>query len=162
MHSHSHSLHPVVSNTDAFSINSGLTSNTAYSGYSAGGASAYSTSSKKSGLSTLFGGKSDRNSSGGSWRPAICKLSGEGGYSAYNYNAVNGYGGGGPSGQALLTIYSADDNTLQHVINVHKLTSTDIRAVDKSLFVRQEVLGIFTHPYVSSFPLSCVCVFYWD
>jgi hypothetical protein len=55
-----------------------------------------------------------------------------------------------PTGSALLTIYSSDDNTLQHVINVHKLTSTDVRPTDKSLFGRTDVLAIWGHPYVLS------------
>ena len=83
----------------------------------------------------------------GMWRKAVCKLSGEGGWGNAN---VGTYGTVGTTGSALLTIYSADDNTLQHVINIHKLMSTDVRPCDKSLFNRTDVLCIWGHPAAMS------------
>ncbi|KIM25130.1 hypothetical protein M408DRAFT_17412 [Serendipita vermifera MAFF 305830] len=91
----------------------------------------------------------------GTWKSAVCKLSGEGGVwpgspPPNSFGMGGGAGGAAasaaPTGSALLTIYASDDNTLQHVINVHKLTSTDVRPCDKSLFNRTDVLALWGHP----------------
>lgn len=102
-------------------------------------AAAAATNGKKSGIAGLFGSSPSATGSRGYWRTAVCKLSGEG--------AVwPGQSSASPTGSALLTIYWSDDNTLQHVINVHKLTSTDVRPAERSLFNRSDVLAIWGHP----------------
>lgn len=64
--------------------------------------------------------------SAGSWRPVICKLIEDGPHST-------------------LSIYG-DDNMLAHSVHVQRLTSTDIRSADRSLFFRHDVLGIHCAP----------------
>jgi hypothetical protein len=106
--------------------------------------------SKKTGISSIFasggGAYPGNGSSTGAWRGAVCKLSGEG--AALHTNPSNQ--ASTTTGSALLTIYSSDDNTLQHIINVHKLTSTDVRTADRSLFNRTDVLAIWGHPAAMS------------
>ncbi|PVF96880.1 hypothetical protein CPB86DRAFT_816006 [Serendipita vermifera] len=113
-----------------------------------------STMSKKTGISNLFaggGGGAYASSSTGAWRSAVCKLSGEGAALHTNPSSSVPPNSGAPTtGSALLTIYSSDDNTLQHIINVHKLTSTDVRTADRSLFNRPDVLAIWGHPAAMS------------
>lgn len=98
---------------------------------------------------------SSGNTEAGFWRPAICKLSEEnnaGGSHGTANPTTNGNANphSSPHGQCILTVYDAEDNTLQHVLHVHKLMATDIRPADKSLFFRTEVLGIHGNPCVSA------------
>ncbi|KAG8806777.1 hypothetical protein FRC18_005905 [Serendipita sp. 400] len=106
-----------------------------------GGVSGGGTGGAGGGAGMGAGGRGAR----GYWKRAVCKLSGEGGtWGPHSATSAN------PTGSALLTIYSAEDNTLQHVINVHKLTSTDVRPAEKSLFRRTDVLAIWGHPAAMS------------
>ncbi|KAG9041850.1 hypothetical protein FS842_002413, partial [Serendipita sp. 407] len=133
------------------------------SGIGGGGLGISGGGSGKKGLSGLFSGSGGVSGGGtggagggagmgaggrgakGYWKRAVCKLSGEGGtWGPHSATSAN------PTGSALLTIYSAEDNTLQHVINVHKLTSTDVRPAEKSLFRRTDVLAIWGHPAAMS------------
>jgi hypothetical protein len=66
------------------------------------------------------------NASAGMWRPVICKLIEDGLHST-------------------LSIYG-EDNLLAHSVYVPRLTSTDIRTADRSLFFRHDVLGIHCTP----------------
>ena len=64
--------------------------------------------------------------SAGSWRSVICKLIEDGPLTT-------------------LSIYG-EDNLLVHSVHVQRLTSTDIRTADRSLFFRHDVLGIHCTP----------------